>query len=319
VFAAAVLIVALVLGSAVLRNGSHRQERARVDTGSPATTAPNLIPATPEAGDAAFWTVATDPPPLPTRSSFVATVARLGCNEGRTGRVLRPGVVLTASRIAITFTVEDVATDDGTFDATCPPNDHARFEVQLGEPIGYRSLVDGACLDGGAARGTPICGGGPVRRGPAPGPGALAAYQDAVADTIECLEDLQITVEGPIAQASGHQYTFSYHGGPPLDEMDPFVAHARADACQEPLFRHIENRFGRDPELQEVFLDQVACIPEARRSELPAPGLPTTRRQLDAVPTDQLDRVDLNLDRALIDAPVPVERCVEDASGARRH
>lgn len=106
----------------------------------------------PEPGDTAVWDV--DPEALPTAdsSSFTALVTRLGCNGGMTGMVLRPGVRVEETRIVITFAVE--SDPDG---GTCPSNDWVPYEVDLGEPIGSRALVDGSCLDGAEAATTSLC------------------------------------------------------------------------------------------------------------------------------------------------------------------
>ena len=76
-----------------------------------------------------------------------------------TGRVLAPTVELTDAEVVVTFLVE---TDlDG---GECPSNDAVPYEVDLGEPIGDRALVDGACLEGGAVS-TSFCADGAVRDG----------------------------------------------------------------------------------------------------------------------------------------------------------
>jgi hypothetical protein len=118
----------------------------------PATTIPDVPEDEPEPGDAAVWDV--DPSALPSEdaSSFMAKVSRLGCNGGMTGVVLRPGVRLEESRIVITFTVE--ADPDG---GTCPDNDWVSYQVDLGEPIGSRTLVDGSCIDEAEAATTSHC------------------------------------------------------------------------------------------------------------------------------------------------------------------
>lgn len=115
--------------------------------------APSTMPQTePEPGDTAVWDI--DPAALPSSgaSTFTAKVSRLGCNGGMTGTVLRPGVRLEDTRVVVTFTVE--ADPDG---GTCPGNDWVSNVVDLGEPIGSRTLVDGSCLDGAEAATTSFC------------------------------------------------------------------------------------------------------------------------------------------------------------------
>lgn len=102
--------------------------------------------AEPEAGDPAVWFVDPSESPTTDRSAFRAQVSRLGCNSGVTGDVLRPGVVITVDEVNITFNVAHEP--DG---GTCPSNDLVDYEVDLGEAIGQRVLVDGACTPGAAA------------------------------------------------------------------------------------------------------------------------------------------------------------------------
>lgn len=119
-----------------------------------ATTAPPRVPRSePEPGDEAVWFIGQDNPPLPSGSSVSVVVTRLGCHGGVTGQVLEPGVILGSDSIAITFTVEPAA--EGTY--TCPGNDLVPYVVDVGEPIGPRSLVDGACLPGGGGANTSFC------------------------------------------------------------------------------------------------------------------------------------------------------------------
>jgi hypothetical protein len=85
-------------------------------------------------------------------STFIAQVSRLGCHGGETGEVLRPGVVVTADEVVVTFTVQ---VDVGTF--TCPGNDQVPYEVDLGQPLGDRIVRDGACSPGAEAATTSLC------------------------------------------------------------------------------------------------------------------------------------------------------------------
>lgn len=96
-----------------------------------------------ELGDGAVWTVS---PGMVTSDSteVVAEVRRLGCAGGMTGRVLEPKVVVRGDEIVITF---EVATPIGRLNTgiVCASNDVKTFVVNLGEPVGDRRLVDGAC------------------------------------------------------------------------------------------------------------------------------------------------------------------------------
>jgi hypothetical protein len=96
-----------------------------------------------ELGDGAVWMVS---PGMVTSDSteVVAEVRRLGCAGGMTGRVLEPKVVVRGDEIVITF---EVATPIGRLNTgiVCASNDVKSFVVNLGEPVGDRRLVDGAC------------------------------------------------------------------------------------------------------------------------------------------------------------------------------
>ena len=80
-------------------------------------------------------------------------MSRLGCANGVTGEVLPPDVQVLDDRVVVTFEVAAL----GPGDATCPGNDLVPYTVELGEPIGDRMLIDGACLDGGPAATTSWC------------------------------------------------------------------------------------------------------------------------------------------------------------------
>ena len=73
-------------------------------------------------------------------TSFTALVTRLGCNSGKTGEVNEPRVDEGEDEVTITFSVSPVEGD-----ADCQGNDAVPYEVQLSEPLGGRTLLDGAC------------------------------------------------------------------------------------------------------------------------------------------------------------------------------
>ena len=80
-------------------------------------------------------------------------VTRLGCASGKTGTVLDPVVRFDAARVVITASVEPLPQGVGY---NCQGNDSVSVGVDLDEPIGQRSLVDGTCL-GGEAANTAVC------------------------------------------------------------------------------------------------------------------------------------------------------------------
>lgn len=165
----------------------------------------------PQPGDAAVWDV--DPTALPSAdsSAFTAMVTRLGCNNGVTGTVLRPVVALTDSEVTVTFTVDAA----GPGDRTCQGNDAVPSDVDIGEPIGRRVLVDGACAAGEEAATTSFCAdssgvrwrsdggaihagdfavsgqmvsvGGPSGAGPDPAPGTVRAV-NAAGETVATID-----------------------------------------------------------------------------------------------------------------------------------
>lgn len=114
-----------------------------------------------EFGDGAVWTVS---PAMVTSESteVVAEVRRLGCaGGGFTGRILEPKVGVRGDEIVITF---EVATPIGRPNTgiVCASNDVKTYVVNLGEPVGDRTLVDGACPGTSPAR-DPWCADDGVR------------------------------------------------------------------------------------------------------------------------------------------------------------
>lgn len=110
----------------------------------------------PEPGDAATWILLE--PVTPESTDLVIGVTRLGCANGKTGRVLPAAVEYGEDRIVIRVDVESRSDQP----ADCQGNDEVTFSVHLTEPIGQRELVDAACLSG-EAQGTTSCDGGAVR------------------------------------------------------------------------------------------------------------------------------------------------------------
>lgn len=128
-------------------------------TTSPSTTSPSSTTSPPDRpGATAVWRVDDEDPPTTSSTSFSALVTRIGCNGGRTGEVYAPKLRVDDDEIVVTFSVE--APPDGA--STCPSNDEVPYRVEIGEPIGQRTLVDGACLDGAAAS-TSFCSEGGTR------------------------------------------------------------------------------------------------------------------------------------------------------------
>lgn len=112
--------------------------------------------------DTATWEVnPTEPPAVDTRQVAVL-VTRLGCAGGETGNVLPPTVDENDTQIVVTFAVEPARGE-----STCPGNKPVMQNVTLDRPLGARTLVDGACLDGEAVSTGPCVEGAqrwPVQR-----------------------------------------------------------------------------------------------------------------------------------------------------------
>ena len=80
-------------------------------------------------------------------TSIEVEVTRLGCASGVTGETLAPIVTYSSEQIAIRIDVEPFDGDG----AECPGNDAVPVVVQLDQPLGQRTLIDGGCLRSDAA------------------------------------------------------------------------------------------------------------------------------------------------------------------------
>lgn len=135
-------------------NGSWMR---RTQPSKPATTTPSTTSR--GQGEPAVWFISSHDDVTNASKSFTAFVTRLGCNGGVTGAVLQPTIDARDTRIVVTFTVK--AAPPGAH--TCQGNDRVPIVVDLGEAIGKRQLVDGACRSGQAAATTSFCVEGSVR------------------------------------------------------------------------------------------------------------------------------------------------------------
>jgi hypothetical protein len=136
-----------------------------VPTSEPGTAAPSSSIAADEStdetsGEPATWTIDPGDAVTAATTSFSVLVTRLGCADGVTGEVLDPVILAEADRVVISLYVDPL---DSTLDYTCPTNDANAVLVHLDEPLGNRSLVDGACLGESPARQTSLCETGAVR------------------------------------------------------------------------------------------------------------------------------------------------------------
>ncbi|WP_404446084.1 hypothetical protein LG315_02420 [Microbacterium marinum] len=101
-------------------------------------------------GETGVWELQAEPSRDSTSIDIV--VSRLECASGVTGELLDPLVRYEDNRVVVTTPVADNGTDDGE----CQGNNGVALNVSLGEALGERILVDGACLDTDA-RTTTLC------------------------------------------------------------------------------------------------------------------------------------------------------------------
>lgn len=113
-------------------------------------------------GDAAIWSLAPGQSLDASSTSFTALVTRLGCSDGRTGKVLPPVVDARDDQVIVTFVVETLKA--GRYE--CPGNDQVPYTVKLKQPLGDRPLVDGVCTPDSGATKTVRCPSNGVRRRP---------------------------------------------------------------------------------------------------------------------------------------------------------
>ncbi len=100
----------------------------------------------------ATWEVARGEQLTADTSEFTAIVSRVGCSSGVQGEPQTPEIEFTDSEIQITFTIAP-RIDGGTCEGTLG----VPVDIDLGEPIGDRSLVDGECHPGSTAWSTAFC------------------------------------------------------------------------------------------------------------------------------------------------------------------
>lgn len=100
-----------------------------------------LAPAFPWSRTVATWDLPATSDPDPATTSLTILVSRIECNSGETGRVKAPRVAEGADSIVITAYVTPSTAQSGT----CVGNDQVPLDVRLEQPLGSRTLVDGAC------------------------------------------------------------------------------------------------------------------------------------------------------------------------------
>jgi hypothetical protein len=94
--------------------------------------------------DPAVWGVAPGQHLTATTVAFDAVVARAGCSSGKQGRPQRPIVRYAETTITITVRMRPHI-DSGT----CIGSAGVPYRIHLTQPLGHRTLVDGACIPPG--------------------------------------------------------------------------------------------------------------------------------------------------------------------------
>ena len=109
----------------------------------PATPRPSV----PEAVSVADWWVDTSAEPIePDSEAIPALVHENACASGQDagGRIVPPSVVYGPDTVTVTITVRRIA---GV--AECPGNPLTPFTIELTEPLGDRTLLDGGQIPPG--------------------------------------------------------------------------------------------------------------------------------------------------------------------------
>lgn len=144
----ALILVGGIASAALLIAGNSIQaigpDQAAATPRPAATSQTPEAPAPPKEGDAALWQLIDAESVDADSTSLKLSVTRLGCAGGETGDVLEPRVTYEATRIVIQVDVEPLAV--GTAH-TCQGNNSVPITLELAEPIGERSLVDGGCSE----------------------------------------------------------------------------------------------------------------------------------------------------------------------------
>ena len=128
----------MLLITTIALSGCGSQEEPNTPSRSAAVASNATSPAV---GDAAVWDLAPQQELGKSSTKFTALVSRLGCNDGVTGDVVAPDIRVTATEVTVTFRV--LPKQIGAAD--CQGNNKVQFEVDFGEPLAGKSLVDGEC------------------------------------------------------------------------------------------------------------------------------------------------------------------------------
>lgn len=96
-------------------------------------------------GDPATWTLADPPAVSEASTELKLSVTRVGCANGKTGELMAPQA--WADETTIYVRVDAVPITDPAGSVECPSNAPTLTDLDLGEKLGPRRLVDAACFD----------------------------------------------------------------------------------------------------------------------------------------------------------------------------
>jgi hypothetical protein len=134
---------------------SVRNVDGRWTAGAAGTCAPTLeLPGL----DAATWNLPLDVAPAPDLRRFSAEVSEVPCVGGRVadGRILPPLLMRQMTQVVVIFAIVPPPATGGPM--ACPRAPPARYEVDLGEPLGGRELLDGSTIPPRSPEQASCCG-----------------------------------------------------------------------------------------------------------------------------------------------------------------
>lgn len=101
-------------------------------------------------GKIAVWDIPQEADITAETQSFDIHATRVDCASGETGEIVDVDIESAENEIIIQAYAEPFEEEE----ADCPANESVIVEVDLGEPIGDRNILDGACEYDDAARTT---------------------------------------------------------------------------------------------------------------------------------------------------------------------
>ncbi|MDF2508793.1 MAG: hypothetical protein K0Q52_2652 [Microbacterium sp.] len=115
---------------------------AAAPAAEPSATAATASETPVPTGAPATWQLIDESSVTPESTALEVQVTRLDCANGVTGELLSPAITYEAEQVTIRIDAEP----NGLEAANCQGNDAVPVTVTLSEPIGQRTLIDGACV-----------------------------------------------------------------------------------------------------------------------------------------------------------------------------